>query len=75
MASPASSHRTVESGSGKLLSTEEVAAILRVRPRTAAEWARTGEIPGFKIGRNWLFFEDRILAHLRGEADLQERHR
>lgn len=52
----------------QILTVEEVAEILRVTPRTVAEWSRAGDLPGFKMGRNWLFFEDDLLEHLASRA-------
>jgi len=39
----------------ELLTAEEVAEFLRVRPTTVYEWARNGKIPASKIGRLWRF--------------------
>ena len=36
-----------------LLSVEEVARSLEVRPATVAEWCRQGRLPGLKVGRSW----------------------
>jgi excisionase family DNA binding protein len=60
---------------GRILFADDVAELLGIQPRTVGEWARTGKIPGFKLGRGWLFYEDLLHSHLRQEADLQERHR
>jgi excisionase family DNA binding protein len=50
--------------SDRVLTIEDVAEILGQRPRTIAEWARSQEIPGIKVGRKWLFFEDSIFEYL-----------
>jgi excisionase family DNA binding protein len=36
-----------------LLAIEDVAAQLKVQPRTVLEWLRTGKLPGYKLGRLW----------------------
>jgi excisionase family DNA binding protein len=48
-----------------LMTTKEVAALLRVAPRTAREWADAGKLPGFKMGRQWRFSRERIVKCLR----------
>jgi excisionase family DNA binding protein len=37
----------------ELLSVEEVAAQLHVKPRTVMDWLRVGKLAGYKIGRLW----------------------
>lgn len=65
----ASAFQTGESRSERsdspVLTIDEVAALLGHRPRTIAEWARAQEIPGFKVGRKWFFFEDSLFEYLR----------
>ncbi len=36
-----------------LLSIEDVAARLKIKPRTVLEWLRTGKLAGYKMGRIW----------------------
>jgi len=48
-----------------LLSTEEAAAFLKVHPNTIRSWAKSGRIPGSKIGRDWRFIEADLLAAAR----------
>jgi excisionase family DNA binding protein len=38
-----------------LLETPQAAELLKVHPKTLQKWARTGIIPGSKIGREWKF--------------------
>jgi excisionase family DNA binding protein len=38
-----------------LLTIKEVAAILRLHPRTVREYVRRGDLPGRVIGRRWRF--------------------
>jgi excisionase family DNA binding protein len=47
-----------------LLTTREVAAILRVSAETVATWARRGLIPSIKIGRKARRFDPRKIRQL-----------
>ena len=52
----------------KILTLEEVAAYLRVKPQTIYTWAQEKKIPAAKLGKEWRFkksmidkwFNDRI---------------
>ena len=46
----------------------ECAELLRCRPEQVEELARTGEIPGLKLGRSWLFVRHDLLAYLAEKA-------
>jgi excisionase family DNA binding protein len=37
----------------ELFTTEQVAAILQVSPKTVKDWLRAGKLTGCKIGRLW----------------------
>lgn len=50
------------------LSLSEVAALLDVSTELASVWARSGEIPGRKIGGQWRFSRDAVLASLNRQA-------
>jgi hypothetical protein len=52
-----------------------VAAFLHVEPATVAQCARTGELPGTRIGQGWVFLREDVLAflHQRIAADTAER--
>ena len=39
----------------EILTAEEVAKYLRVHPYTIKRLARTGKLPGFKVGGQWRF--------------------
>lgn len=39
----------------EILTAEEVAKYLRVHPYTVKRLARTGKLPGFKVGGQWRF--------------------
>lgn len=56
---------------GSVLTPDQVADILRIKPATVLVWARDKKIPGFKVGRNWLFFESDLLEYLAQEAERQ----
>jgi excisionase family DNA binding protein len=38
-----------------ILDSEEAAALLKIHPKTLQRMARSGEIPGFQIGKLWRF--------------------
>jgi excisionase family DNA binding protein len=64
----------------EILTLEEVARYLRLKPQTIYKWAQEGRIPAAKLGKEWRFRrsvldrwlddqmmgEDSGFAHLRG---------
>lgn len=42
----------------KLLTIQEVAAILKIDKFTAYRYAKEGTIPAIRVGRNWRFLEE-----------------
>lgn len=52
----------------EILTSEEVAALLRVSPRMVQIMASAGEIPAFRVGRFWRFRRDRIETLTRAET-------
>ena len=42
-------------GNGTLLTVDEVAKFLRLKPETIRSMARRGELPAIKLGRVWRF--------------------
>ena len=48
------------SARNQLLTAEEVADFLRVKPATVYEWAKSGKIPASKVGRLWRFQREQI---------------
>ena len=46
---------TSECGFEPLLDSQEVAHLMGVHPETVKRRARTGEIPGIKLGKLWRF--------------------
>ena len=51
----------------RLLTTEEIAAILSVHPRTVMRWLREGKLKGLKVGRLWRVRLEDLEAFIRGE--------
>lgn len=56
-----------------VLNAKEAAEFLGVNPYTIREKARSGEIPGRKIGSNWRFSRRQLLKWLE-EGDRQRIH-
>jgi excisionase family DNA binding protein len=50
------------------IDSAECADLLRCTPDQVEELARTGEIPGLKLGRSWLFVRHDLLAYLAEKA-------
>jgi excisionase family DNA binding protein len=46
----------------ELLTIEEVAAYLKLKPQTIYKWAQQKRIPGAKFGKEWRFKRSEILA-------------
>ncbi len=44
-----------------ILTTEEVAALLKCSTRTVEDHARSGRIPGAKFGEGWVFAADLVV--------------
>jgi excisionase family DNA binding protein len=51
-----------------LLTTEEVAELLRVKPRTVRSWVHLERIPVVRIGRTVRFKVDEIELWLKGQS-------
>ena len=47
------------------LDTTEVAALLRAEPETVLQLARSGELPGARIGKSWVFLREDVVAFLK----------
>lgn len=57
-------------GQGQLITVEEAAARLRVKPATVRLWLRTGRLRGVKVGpRLWRIPERSLREFLWGDAD------
>ena len=44
----------------ELMTVEEVAEYLRVKPSSVYEWVKNGKIPAAKVGRLWRFQREQI---------------
>ena len=51
----------------KVYTVDEVAALLKVNPRTVYRMLERGEMKGFKVGTAWRISHDAIEAFMRGE--------
>ena len=49
------------------LDLQAAAAFLHIHPVTLQEKARTGEIPGAKIGKCWVFVDVDLVEHIRSQ--------
>jgi len=50
----------------------QTADFLKVSSCTAQEMAASGELPGAKIGRAWVFLEEDLIDWLRGQIKIQQ---
>jgi excisionase family DNA binding protein len=61
------------------INSAQCAELLHCTPEQVEELARTGEIPGLKIGRSWLFVRTDLLDYLaekaRQEAEMRRAKR
>lgn len=48
----------------ELLTLKETARLLRINPRTAWRWCKSGRLPGVKIGHEWRVRRSDLLALL-----------
>ena len=48
----------------ELLTLKEAAARLKVTPKTVKEWLYSGELKGYKAGKQWRITPDAIQAFL-----------
>lgn len=58
-----------------IIDSEQCAALLRCTSERVEELARAGEIPGLKIGRNWLFVQDDLVTYLAEKARAEAEQR
>jgi excisionase family DNA binding protein len=54
--------REVNIRHNELLTVREVAVYLRVSRATVWRWCQQGNIPAFRVGRNWRIRRDELLA-------------
>ena len=53
----------------RLLSTDEVAAALAVKPKTVRRWILCGELPAVKLHRQWRVRPEHLERLLIGDSD------
>lgn len=58
-----------------VIGADECAQLLRCTPEQVEDLARLGDLPGFKIGRSWLFVRDDLLAYLAAKARAEAEER
>ena len=56
----------------KTLNLEETARFLKVHTETVSRLAKTGHLPGAKIGRAWVFLEEDLIEYLREQVKAQQ---
>jgi excisionase family DNA binding protein len=61
-------HAQLHEDAPAVLTAAEAAALLRVDERQLAEAAARGDVPGRRIGAEWRFSREALLAWLRGES-------
>jgi excisionase family DNA binding protein len=54
------------------LNLEETARFLKVHTETISRLAKTGQLPGAKIGRAWVFLEEDLIEYLREQIQIQQ---
>lgn len=59
----------------KTFDIHEVAEFLKVDRSTALDLAATGELPGAKVGRAWVFLETDLVAYLEDKVRYQTMER
>jgi excisionase family DNA binding protein len=48
----------------EILTTREVAELLKLHPKTVNKLAKSGRVPAYRIGRQWRFRKSEILKLL-----------
>jgi excisionase family DNA binding protein len=48
----------------EILTTQEVAELLKLHPKTVNKLAKSGRVPAYRIGRQWRFRKSEILKLL-----------
>jgi len=63
------------SGELHLYTAAEVAAVLRMNPQVIQRKLQSGEIPGYRIGREWRVERDQLEAWLESRSNQREANR
>lgn len=56
-----------------LLTVEEAANYLKIKPNVLRRWLRAGKIPGIKLGNHWRIDEDDLKAFLEARKHKPEK--
>jgi excisionase family DNA binding protein len=59
----------VKAANRRLLSTEQVADALAVKPKTVRRWIASGELPAVKLHRQWRVRAEELERLLLGDRD------
>jgi excisionase family DNA binding protein len=59
----------------KTLDIDECAEFLKVKSTVVSDMVGTGELPGARIGRAWVFLEDDLIDYVRTQIRNQRRER
>lgn len=59
---------SIEVPPSTILTVEQAAEFLQVRPKTVRALAAGGQIPAAKVGRSWRFVREQIEAHVAQQA-------
>ncbi len=59
----------------RTLDIDECAEFLKINSTTVSEMLGSGELPGARVGRGWVFLEDDLVAYVRDQIRLQRRER
>ena len=62
----------VGEGVDQILTAEQVASILQVKPCTVGDWARRGVLPSFKLGKFRRFSRLSVMEFLAGKVSAQD---
>jgi excisionase family DNA binding protein len=52
------------------LNADDAAALLHAESETILQYARSGELPGTRIGKSWVFMRDDVIAFLRKQISI-----
>lgn len=53
----------------EVLTADDAARLLRVSTKTVLSLARSGALPGEKVGRAWRFLKSDVLAYVSGSSN------
>ncbi len=62
------SEQQVADAADEVMTPAEAAAFLKVSQKTVLRHARSGDLPGAKVGRSWRFCRSQLLSFLEGVA-------